>query len=228
VEAENLGSPAPLTAAGTVVFAYVSVGEAEGWRASTRALSSELFCGANSAWGSRVADMTNPGWTYFLIETRMAGLWQQGYRAFFLDTLDSYQLTSPDALARQRQQRALIGLIEAVHRRFPGVQLILNRGFELLPAVSQLVVGVAAESLFQSWDPTARKYTTVDEPSRQWLLERLREVQQRFALPVTVIDYVAIGNPSLARATAQRIGEAGFTAWVATPQLDTIGEANLP
>lgn len=228
VEADNLGSPARLAASGAVVFAYVSVGEAEGWRASTRALDDSLFDGANSAWGSRVADLTHPGWTAFLLETRMAGLWKQGYRAFFLDTLDSYQLTAKDPAARLRQQRALVVLIEAIHRRFPGVQLLLNRGFEVLPDVSALVVGVAAESLFQSWDPNAGVYTVVDEPSREWLLGRLREVQQRFALPVTVIDYVAKNDRALARATAQRITDAGFTAWVATPQLDTIAETTLP
>jgi hypothetical protein len=228
VEADNLGSPTRLAASGALVFAYVSVGEAEGWRASTRALDDSLFDGANSAWGSRVADLTHPGWSKFLLETRMAGLWKQGYRAFFLDTLDSYQLTAKDPAARLRQQRALVALIEAMHRHFPGVQLLLNRGFEVLPDVSTLVVGVAAESLYQSWDPKMGAYTTVDEPSREWLLGRLREVQQRFALPVTVIDYVPKNDRALARATAQRITDAGFTAWVATPQLDTIAETNLP
>jgi uncharacterized protein (TIGR01370 family) len=228
VEADNLGSPARLAASGALVFAYVSVGEAEGWRASTRALDNSLFDGANSAWGSRVADLTQPGWSKFLLETRMAGLWKQGYRAFFLDTLDSYQLTAKDPAARLRQQRALVALIEAMHRRFPGVQLLLNRGFEVLPDVSTLVVGVAAESLYQSWDPKMGAYTTVDEPSREWLLARLREVQQRFGLPVTVIDYVPKKDSALARATAQRITDAGFTPWIATPQLDTIAETNLP
>jgi uncharacterized protein (TIGR01370 family) len=227
VEADNLGSPARLAARGATVFAYVSVGEAEGWRASTRALDDSLFDGANSAWGSRVADLTHPGWTTFLLETRMAGLWKQGYRGFFLDTLDSYQLTAKDAAARLRQERALVALIEAIHQRFPGVQLLLNRGFEVLPKVSGLVVGVAAESLFQSWDPKAGAYTVVDEPSREWLLARLREVQ-RFGLPVTVIDYVASKDRALARATARRITDAGFAAWVATPQLDTIVDITPP
>lgn len=228
VEADNLGSPARLAASGAVVFAYVSVGEAEGWRASTRALDDSLFDGANNAWGSRVADLTNPAWSRFLLDTRMAGLWKQGYRAFFLDTLDSYQLTAKDPAARLRQQRALASLIGAIHQRFPGVELLLNRGFEILPDVSTLVVGVVAESLFQSWDPHAGAYTAVDEPSRNWLLARLREVQQRFALPVTVIDYVAGKDSKLARATARRITDAGFTAWVATPQLDTIMDATPP
>lgn len=227
VEADNLGSPVRLGARGAVVFAYVSIGEAEGWRASTRALDDSLFDGANNAWGSRVADLTHPGWTAFLLETRMAGLWQQGYRAFFLDTLDSYQLTAKDQAARLRQQRALVALIEAIHRRFPGVQLLLNRGFEVLPEVAGLVVGVAAESLFQSWDPKAGAYAAVDEPSRAWLLGRLREVQ-RLGLPVTVIDYVARKDGALARATARRITDAGFSAWVATPQLDTIVETTPP
>ena len=70
VEAENLPQPGALAASGTVVFAYVSVGEAEGWRASTKELDDKLFIGKNAPWESRIADLTHPEWANFLIEKR--------------------------------------------------------------------------------------------------------------------------------------------------------------
>lgn len=222
VEAENLPDPTELSAGGTTVFAYLSVGEAEGWRSSTRALDAKLFVGENAAWQSRVADLTQPGWSAFLIEQRMAPLWKQGYRAFFLDTLDSYQLAAKDPEAQAVQERALANIIRAMHKRFPGVQLLFNRGFTVLPEVGQLAAGVAAESLFQGWNATTRTYVTVSENDRNWLLARLREANERYNLPITVIDYVDPAKPELARETAKRIRALGFAPWVATPGLDTI------
>lgn len=222
VEAENLPDPTKLSAGGTTVFAYISVGEAEGWRASTRVLDAKLFMGENAAWQSRVADLTQPGWSAFLIEQRMAPLWKQGYRAFFLDTLDSYQLGAKDPEAQVVQERALANIIRAMHKRFPGVQLLFNRGFTVLTEVGNLAVGLAAESLFQGWNATTNTYVTVSENDRNWLLARLREANERYNLPITVIDYVDKNKPELARETARRIRALGFAPWVATPGLDTI------
>lgn len=222
VEADQIQDLAPLRAAGAEIFAYVSVGEAEGWRASTRALPQALFLGANEAWHTRIADLTDPGWRRYLLDQRMAGLWAAGYRAFFLDTLDSYRLAVKGAAQERAQTAALVQLIRAMHARFPGVRLLLNRGFEVLPEVASLCVGVVAESLFQGWNAGLQAYVSVSEPDRRWLLDRLNEVRQRFGLPVTVIDYVSPDQPALARETAQRIAALGFIPWVANPGLDVL------
>jgi hypothetical protein len=223
VEADNLPNPAAFAASGTVVFAYLSVGEAEGWRASTRELDSSLFLGENTAWHSRIADLTQPGWTKFLVERRMAALWQQGYRAFFLDTLDSYQIALKDPIKQAAQAHALASLIRTMHDRFPGVQLLLNRGFVVLPEIGHLAVGLVAESLFQGWDASAGRYVQVDDASRRWLMDQLYAANMRYKLPITVIDYVSPQEPELARDTAQRIKLLGFTPWIATPSLNTLG-----
>ena len=222
VEAANVQDLPALRARGAKVFAYVSVGEAEGWRDSTRALPHSLFMGANAEWQSRVADLTQPGWKKFLIEDRMAALWAQGYRAFFLDTLDSYQRYATTPAAQAAQVAALVDIIRAIHQRFPGVALLFNRGFEVLPDVAPLAVGVVAESLFQSWNPGAQEFAAVSPQDREWLLMRLNEVRDRYGLPVTVIDYVAPTQAALAQETSRRIAALGFTPWVATPGLDVV------
>ena len=38
-----------------------------------------------SAWNSLVMDMTDPAWHQYLLEHHFDRLWQDGYRAFFLD-----------------------------------------------------------------------------------------------------------------------------------------------
>lgn len=222
LEAENLPSIEVFNSSRPLLFAYVSVGEAEGWRTSLSELDPKLFLGKNTAWGSRIADLTQRGWTDFLIDQRMKPLWQQGFRAFFLDTLDSYQIAVKDAEGRALQAHALANIIREIHARFPGVQLLLNRGFEVLPEVAQLVTGVVAESLFQGWDAASGKYVEIREPDRAWLLAQLRIIGSRYRLPITVIDYVPPHEPGLALDTAKRIRDLGFAAWVATPTLDTL------
>ena len=221
VEAENVKDLAGLRVEGADVFAYVSVGEAEGWRATSSALPQELFMGQNVAWHSRIADLTQPGWRDYLIEQRMARLWGEGYRAFFLDTLDSYQIALKDPQAQDAQAKALVEIIRAMHRRFPGVQLLFNRGFAVLPEAGPLAAGLVAESLFQRWNPMAQAYERVSDEDHDWLLARLKQARSR-RLPITVIDYVPADQPELARETARKIAALGFAAWVATPGLDMI------
>ena len=222
VQSDHVGDLDGLRASGAEVYAYLSVGEAEDWRVSARSLPPGLFFGSNPMWRNRIVDLTQPGWQQYLLEQRMAPLWDIGYRGFFLDTLDSYQLVAKDARAQAAQAKALTGLIRAMHRRFPGVKLLFNRGFDVLPEVGSLAAGLVAESLFRGWDPATGDYVPVNERDRIWLLTRLNNARARYGLPITVIDYVPPHDIGLARETARRIMMLGFFPWVANPELDVL------
>jgi hypothetical protein len=203
--------------------AYLSVGEVAETSPSYAQLDQRAVLGRNPAWKSAVMDLTAPAYADFLLEKRFAGLWAQGYRSFFLDTMDSYQLVAKTPEARAAQEAGLVSLIHGMAKRHPEARLYVNRGFEVLPRIAGVVHGVVAESLFSAFRAESGRYEPVPAKDTEWLLAKLREAHDRHGLPVIVIDYAAPGDRDKARALAQRIAGLGFTPWVADGGLNSVG-----
>jgi uncharacterized protein (TIGR01370 family) len=207
----------------TTVAAYISVGEVHPTRSYFAQVRPEWRLGENTAWGSIVVDQAAPGWNAFYVAQVIKPLWDRGFRAFFLDTLDSFNLTAKTPEAQQRQIAGLVSLIREIKRAYPDAKLIFNRGFEILPQVHTLAWAVAAESLFQGWDAGKQEYRAVPQADRDWLLGQLRRCADDYKLPVISIDYVPPNDRALARETAKRIRALGFIPWVTNPALDMMG-----
>ena len=205
------------------LLAYLSVGEIHPGRPYFNQLPSPWRLGANTAWGSIVVDQSQPEWPAWFMEHAVRPLWRSGYRGFFLDTLDSFQLVAHDDASRARQQQGLERVVRAIKSEYPEAKLVFNRGFEILPQVHGLAWMVAAESLFRGWDAGASRYREVPAEDRAWLLGQLNRVKDEYHLPVLAIDYVPPGERQAARDTARRIGALGFIPWVANPSLDMLG-----
>lgn len=208
-------------------FAYVAVGEVTSERPYFNDIPADWRLGKNPAWNSIVLDQAQPAWPDFFAERIIRPLWEAGYRGFFLDALDSYQLYAKDEAARRAQEAGLARVIRELRQRFPDIRLMLNRGFEILPEIHRDVFAVAAESLYQGWDQAGRTYRPVAETDRAWLLRQLDRIRQEYRLPVVAIDYVAPHDRALARETAKQIAAHGFVPWVSTPELDMLGVGNI-
>lgn len=223
LDPERAGTAAAeLRERGVVVYGYVSIGEVPSNHPMVANLEPAWVLGENGAWGTRVLDPAAAGWRALLL-AQLESLHARGYRAFFFDTLDSFQAHVRDPAAIAARWRAVATLIREVHARLPGVRLLLNRGFEVLPEVAPLLDGVAAESLIRGWNARTRMYGDVPPDDRKWIQARLAEVRDRYHLQAIAIDYVPPGDRELARRTAAEIVAAGFTPWVASPQLDDVG-----
>jgi hypothetical protein len=220
VQPEHAGNPEQIRAWGAEPVAYLSVGEAAPSQA--KSLQQPWILTQNAAWGSLVMDLTQADYRAYLLE-RYEALWARGYHRFFLDTLDSYQLAAKTDDARAKQRRGLVQFLQAMKARHAQVQILVNRGFELLPEIASLVKGVVAESLFDRWDAGAKQYVRVPAEDREWLLARLREAHDKFGLPVIVIDYRPPTERDAARETAKKILQLGFEPWVGNGDLSNIG-----
>src|SRR5687768_2458772 len=211
----------------SLIFAYVSFGEIARNSEDMERINTKWSIGVNPAWNSLVMDMTDPGWHEYLLEQHFDRLWRDGYRAFFLDTVDSYLIVTAEGKQRDEQEKGLVALLAEIKRRFPGCKLILNRGFEVLDRASQYTDGMVAESLFHGFDPVTGKHAPTREENREWLLNQLTRAQNEFNVPVTVLDYVEPGNWVEAEKTAQKIAKLGFMPWVANGDLTWLGHGRI-
>ena len=215
-----------LTSQGAQAYAYLSVGEVGPTRSYARNLQQEWILGNNTVWDSTVLDISNRGWTDFLMQ-RIDQLVQAGYTGLFLDTMDSYHIVAKTDQARQLQATALGQFIRSIKQRHQGIKLISNRGFEVLNQTGPHLEAIAAESLFASWDNAAQEYIDVPENDREWLLGKLNAAKKQFGLDVIAIEYLPPERREEARKLATEIAELGFTPWVSTPELDYVGVGTM-
>ncbi len=227
VEPDHSHDPKQYKTANSELFAYVSVGEINPQRSYAASIPSTWIIGDNPAWASKIIDQAQSAWPDFLVQRIITPLWQRGYRGFFLDTLDSYQLAAKDASERARQELGLQKAILAIRNRYPEAKLIFNRGFEILPALHRHVFAVAAESLFHGWNNATQRYVEVTETDRAWLSAKLNKIKKDYNLPIIVIDYVAPQQRRLALQIAEKIAALGFMPWVSNPALDMVGVGKL-
>jgi polysaccharide biosynthesis protein PelA len=207
----------------TQVAAYIAIGEVHPTRAYFKKMRPEWTLGENKDWNSIVVDQAAPGWREFYLKEVIAPLWQQGYRAFFLDTLDSFHLVAKTPEVKAAQVDGMVQLVRSIKSTYPEVKLIFNRGFEILPQVHKEAYAVVAESLFQGWDAGKQSYREVPQADRDWLWGQLKKCKDQYGLPVVSIDYVPPENRALARETAQKIKALGAVPWVTNPALDMLG-----
>lgn len=227
VEPDSGFDPRTAATPNTQWFSYVSIGEVAPSRAYLKDIPKAWLIGNNDAWGARVVDQAAEGWSAFYVENVIAPLWQRGYRGFFLDTLDSYQLKAKTDAERARQEAGMVAVIRAIKARYPEAKLIFNRGFEILPQVNQLAYAVAFESLYRGWDQGGKRYTEVSEADRSWLLGQARTIREQYHLPVISIDYCPPADRKCARDTAAQIRALDIIPYVADPGLQTVGIGNI-
>ena len=212
-----------LVAAGTVTLAYLSVGEdssefTDGFEHdwlepiefepewALREISGEVV--RNPVWGGVIVNLAHPGWIKTLFDRAKRAL-EMGFHGLFLDTIDRTSLAD---------RRALTKIIRDLRSRWPGAPIMLNRGFELLPSVQDLVDGVVFESLSTTWLLEGKRvnYARVTDETLEVNLQvaqQLRDLGRRWELALWALDYTDSRElEAFAQATAKAFGFVTFTA----------------
>ena len=174
------------------------------------------FLGTNEAWSSHVMDVTSRRWHDFILDDVAAPALTKGYDGLFLDTADT--ASHPAFKDKARARLAVIDMVRAIHRRWPGKPLVINRGFDLLQDLAPVLSGVLVESVYQTFDPATKHFQAVTAEGSAWVVSRIREAQA-LKLPVYAVDYVAPGDTRLADTTLKRLQALRCVALITTPGL---------
>ncbi len=216
----------PLAERGKTLLGYLSLGEAERYRHHFQEVAdSDLLLAENPHWkGSYGIDIRHRSWTEKVIYELIPGLLHQGFDGVFLDTLDT-----PLHMERQDPERyrgmteAAVRLVKTIRRHYPGIKIMLNRAYEILPQVAGDIDIVLGESVYADYDFETKSYKRVPQALYELQLGYLKDAMKRNpSLEVYTLDYWEPQDRE-GIAAIYRVQRAnGFKPYVATVALDRI------
>jgi uncharacterized protein (TIGR01370 family) len=206
-------------AAGKKFYAYISAGEIgrDAYYHSAAVAAGIPFISENPNWASDVVDLTSPLWGPFVVSQLALPAIQKGFDGFFLDTMDSYYLTSWSGW--KAQEEGLVSMVKQLKAAYPTKKIIINRGFPVFGKLVNTVDGMLVEGLYYSYPGSPQ------EPAdTTWLLQygQIGQVKEA-GLPVYIVDYVGgTGgqNQAIANQVADKIIKQGLIPCVVERNLN--------
>lgn len=174
----------PLLDLKKTVLGYVNIAEVEksnSWFSDVK--SHGLMLEENQDWpGSWSVNIEDSYWKKLLLHQVIPHLLSKGFTGIFLDQVDV-------ALALGKK-KAAIDLIVSIRKKFPKIQLMLNRGYEILPQVGHLIDYELAETLYTIYNFQTKQYRIRTEEEYQWQLSQLKGAKAKFPrLLLFSLDY---------------------------------------
>ena len=209
------------------MYAYVSIGEIDKDISEYKQIKKEWILGNNKAWNSPVLDLSNPEYKAFLFHEIIEPQMKRGFKNFFFDTLDSYQLVAKTKKERDKSEAALVDIIKTFHKRYPHSKLIINRGFEILDRVHNDVNAVLFESYYNGIAGEKLSYKAVSDADRKWLNIQLQKIHD-YKLDLICVDYLPLDELTSQKADKEivKLQSKGFIPYIATKDLNLYGKSS--
>lgn len=180
---------------GTYVIAYLTVGE-DDTLSQADGLGENGFASyyiyesgypkQNPNWGSYYVDAGNPVWQAKIINEAQMIL-DYGVDGLFLDTLDTVDVM-------YESMPGMVSLVKKLDETFPDAKIVANRGFTILPYISQYLDGLMFESFNTTYDFTAGKVADLsdddNEYNEQVACNVINAIRQYDYFNVFALDYV--------------------------------------
>lgn len=206
------------------IYAYISIGESEKEQSYYKDLSVEWFLGENKLWNTKVMDISNQEYHNFLFTKVIDPMVKKGFKNFFFDTLDSYHIVSKMDEDKIKLSQGLVAFIKQFHKRYPKSKLIINRGFDIIEEVHEVVNAVLFESLYNGLSSKDLSYRPVSEEARTWLKIQIEKVQS-YNIPLIALDYLPENSKKIAK-NIQDIEALGVIPYIADKDLHRIGKSS--
>ncbi|MFO0989438.1 MAG: endo alpha-1,4 polygalactosaminidase [Alphaproteobacteria bacterium] len=215
----------PLLEQKKTVIGYISLGEVENYRDYYKAVEAEGILYGRIPTGPTAATST------CAMRAGRGASWKTWCRGccaraskIFIDTLDNpAELERRDPAKFKGMTEAAARLVEAIRRHYPRMYIMLNRSYEILPAVEGQIDAVLGESVFTEIDFEKKGYRLADAKTYQLQVKWLKEAKaRRPALKVYTLDY---WPPTDAAGVARIYAEQrknGFIPYVSVKDLDRV------
>ena len=208
------------------IYAYVSIGEIDTNIDAYKDVKKSWIVAQNKTWKSKVLDVTNPAYKKFLFEKIIAPQIKRGFKNFFFDTLDSYQLAAKTKEQRAKSEAALVDIILTFHQRYPKAKLILNRGFEIIDKVHNAVTAVLFESYYYGIGAENTSYKEISKGEREWLDIQIQKVK-KYNLDLICVDYLPASDfEKKSEKLVSQLEKKGFIPYIANKALDIYGKSS--
>jgi len=216
----------PLLEQRKTVIGYISLGEVEDHRDYVKDVEKEgILLGRNPNWPeSRYVDVRDLRWTRRVVEELVPRLLHQGFQGIFIDTLDNPpDLERRDPVRFKGMTEATANLVKAIRRHYPRMYIMLNRAYEILPAVEGQIDSVLGESVFTEIDFEKKSYRLSEPQTYRQQVEWLQAARKRQPkLKVYTLDYWKPEDVAgIIRIYAEQ-RKNGFIPYVSVKDLDRI------
>lgn len=212
-----------------IALGYLSLAEiAKSNAYFSEAEQKRLLLEENKNWpGSYVIDIRKPEWVALVIEEMIPQVLFHRFNGLFLDTLDNaIHLEEKEPEKYKGMREAAINLVKGIRHHYPGIILMLNRAYDILPEVAALINIELGESVYTTYDFANKKYVVV--PSEEYqhqveILQKAKEVNKE--LEVYTLDYWNPDDSEMIRKIYEAERGNKFIPYVSTIELqDVIAE----
>ena len=201
---------------GTLVVAYLSLGEAEPsrpWYSDGR-VNPRWLLRKNQDWGSYAVDVRQQGWRQLMVELTGEFL-DKGFDGIFMDTVDTVD-SYPETTS------SMVDLIKTLRATYPDALLVQNRGFSVVDDVAGAIDALMFEGLTGSYDFASESYVYADN---SFTAEQMVDLEKRTDLVILALDYA--DTPAMAYRAVEAAKNYGFVPAVSTIMLDDIPDYGL-
>jgi hypothetical protein len=204
------------------MYAYVSINEYHESRSYAKDIDKSWIIGSNSSWESKILNITDKGYQDFLLNKVIKKLHKKGFKNFFFDTMDSYQLANVSDKEKIYLRNGVINFIKRFKKLYPNSKLIVNRGFEMIDYIYPYLEAMLFESYYYGIDSSTMKYKEVSESDREWLDLKLKKVK-KYHIPIIALDYIPHNEKDKIKKDIKALINKGFIPYIAEKELNDYG-----
>jgi len=133
------------------------------------------------------------------------------------------ELERIDPIKYEGMTSSAADLIKAIRRNYPEIKIMLNRGYDLLPLVGDVIDITLGESVYSTYNHETKNYELVNKKLYKQQVKILHNAARQFpSLHIYTLDYCDPEDEERIKTIYSTQRSNGFTPFVSTIALDKL------